>query len=132
MLAFCARSTGCICVHLLLAFNVPDVADMLMQVGYKVVDHRTHMAQQDTLLLQVFKKPFASGGCRMAFYAQDSNGVRSAAAVEVSSILHAAMDAALTCLPTEHLQTGHQMCHLLDASGVATAKLLRQEDVSQL
>lgn len=79
-------------------FAVPDLADMLMQVGYKVVDHRTRMAQQDTLMLQVFKKPFASGGCRMAFYAQDSNGVRSVAAVDVLYIVHALINAARTCL----------------------------------
>lgn len=59
----------------------------------------------------------------MALYAQDSSGVRSAAAVDVSCTctMHALMTAALGCLPIEHWQAGHQMCHSLDASDVATA-----------
>lgn len=50
----------------------------LQQVSYKVAENRTRKAGEDTLELKVFKKPFASGGCRLAYYAQDSNGVRCA------------------------------------------------------
>lgn len=48
----------------------------LQQVSYTVAGNRTRKAGEDTLQLKVFKKPFASGGCRLAYYAQDSNGVR--------------------------------------------------------
>ena len=48
----------------------------LQQVSYAVTENRTRKAGEDSLELKVFKKPFASGGCRLAYYAQDSNGVR--------------------------------------------------------
>lgn len=44
------------------------------KVNYHVVDNSTAIKSQDTISLKVFQKPFATGGCRLAYYAQDSMG----------------------------------------------------------
>ena len=43
-------------------------------MNYHVVDYKTAIKSQDTISLKVFQKPFATGGCRLAYYAQDSMG----------------------------------------------------------
>lgn len=47
-----------------------------LQVNYKVQDNKTKIASEDTISLQVFKRPFATGGCRLAYYAQDNMGTK--------------------------------------------------------
>lgn len=51
-------------------------SDMLPQASYKVEGNKTALANKDTISLQVFQKPFATGGCRLAYYAQDGKGTK--------------------------------------------------------
>ena len=49
---------------------------VLPQANYKVEGNKTALANTDTISLQVFQKPFATGGCRLAYYAQDDKGTK--------------------------------------------------------
>lgn len=53
-----------------------DKSAVLFQVNYEVHDNKTAIASKGTINLQVFQKPFATGGCRLAYYAQDDKGTR--------------------------------------------------------
>ncbi len=47
-----------------------------VQISYQAAHNKIKVFKEDVIKLKVFEKPFAVGGCRVAYYAKDNTGNR--------------------------------------------------------